>query len=216
MVVVQSNVRGRDLVGFVDEAKTAVAAQIKLPDSYRVTWGGQFENQQRAAARLAVVVPIALGMIFLLLFATFGSVRQAALVLTNIPFALIGGVLALWVSGQYMSVPASVGFIALLGIAVLNGVVMVSYFNQLHEQGMDIAQVVLEGAKRRLRPVLMTASITAFGLLPLLFATGPGSEIQKPLAVVVIGGLISSTLLTLIILPILYRRFGLEPLRKPL
>jgi cobalt-zinc-cadmium resistance protein CzcA len=216
MVVVQSNVRGRDLVGFVDEAKTAVAAQIKLPDSYRVTWGGQFENQQRAAARLAVVVPIALGMIFLLLFATFGSVRQAALVLTNIPFALIGGVLALWVSGQYMSVPASVGFIALLGIAVLNGVVMVSYFNQLHEQGLDIAQVVLEGAKRRLRPVLMTASITAFGLLPLLFATGPGSEIQKPLAVVVIGGLISSTLLTLIMLPILYRRFGLEPLRKPL
>jgi heavy metal efflux system protein len=216
MVVVQSNVRGRDLVGFVDEAKNAVATQIKLPDNYRITWGGQFENQQRAAARLAVVVPIALGMIFMLLFATFGSVRQAALVLTNIPFALIGGVVALWVSGQYMSVPASVGFIALLGIAVLNGVVMVSYFNQLHEQGLDIAQVVLEGAKRRLRPVLMTASITAFGLLPLLFATGPGSEIQKPLAVVVIGGLISSTLLTLIMLPILYRRFGLEPLRKPL
>lgn len=215
MVVVQSNVRGRDLVGFVDEAKAAVAAQIKLPDNYRLTWGGQFENQQRAAARLAVVVPIALGMIFLLLFATFGSVRQAVLVLTNIPFALIGGVLALWISGQYMSVPASVGFIALLGIAVLNGVVMVSYFNQLHEQGLDIGQVVLEGAKRRLRPVLMTASITAFGLLPLLFATGPGSEIQTPLAVVVIGGLISSTVLTLIMLPILYRRFGLQRARKP-
>jgi cobalt-zinc-cadmium resistance protein CzcA len=216
MVVVQSNVRGRDLVGFVEEAKAAVAAQIKLPDSYRLTWGGQFENQQRAAARLAVVVPVALGMIFLLLFATFGSVRQAVIVLTNIPFALIGGVLALWVSGEYMSVPASVGFIALLGIAVLNGVVMVSYFNQLHAQGLDIAQVVLEGAKRRLRPVLMTASITAFGLLPLLFATGPGSEIQKPLAVVVIGGLISSTLLTLIMLPIFYRRFGLESVEKPL
>jgi cobalt-zinc-cadmium resistance protein CzcA len=215
MVVVQSNVRGRDLVGFVDEAKAAVAEQIKLPDNYRLTWGGQFENQQRAAARLAVVVPIALGMIFLLLFATFGSVRQAVLVLTNIPFALIGGVLALWISGQYMSVPASVGFIALLGIAVLNGVVMVSYFNQLHEQGLDIGQVVLEGAKRRLRPVLMTASITAFGLLPLLFATGPGSEIQTPLAVVVIGGLISSTALTLIMLPILYRRFGLQRVRKP-
>lgn len=214
MVVVQSNVRGRDLVGFVDEAKAAVAAQIKLPQGYHLTWGGQFENQQRAAARLAVVVPIALGMIFMLLFATFGSVRQAALVLTNIPFALIGGVVALWASGEYMSVPASVGFIALLGIAVLNGVVMVSYFNQLHTEGMSIANVVFEGAKRRLRPVLMTASITAFGLLPVLFATGPGSEIQKPLAVVVTGGLISSTLLTLIMLPILYRRFGIAPEEK--
>jgi cobalt-zinc-cadmium resistance protein CzcA len=210
MVVVQSNVKGRDLVGFVEEAKAAVAAKIKLPQGYRLTWGGQFENQQRAAARLAVVVPVALGMIFMLLFATFGSVRQAVLVLTNIPFALIGGIFALWISGEYMSVPASVGFIALLGIAVLNGVVMVSYFNQLHAEGMDITQVVFEGAKRRLRPVLMTASITAFGLLPVLFATGPGSEIQKPLAVVVTGGLISSTLLTLIMLPILYRRFGLE------
>ncbi len=214
MVVVQSNVRGRDLVGFVEEAKAAVAAQIQLPEGYRLTWGGQFENQQRAAARLAVVVPVALGMIFMLLFATFGSVRQAALVLTNIPFALIGGVVALWVSGEYMSVPASVGFIALLGIAVLNGVVMVSYFNQLHAEGMPIADVVFEGAKRRLRPVLMTASITAFGLLPVLFATGPGSEIQKPLAVVVTGGLISSTLLTLIMLPILYRRFGIAPAEK--
>ncbi|MDX8379983.1 MAG: CusA/CzcA family heavy metal efflux RND transporter [Gallionella sp.] len=214
MVVVQSNVRGRDLVGFVEEAKLAVAKEIKLPRGYRLTWGGQFENQQRAAARLAIVIPAALGMIFMLLFATFGSVRQAVLVLTNIPFALIGGILALWISGEYMSVPASVGFIALLGIAVLNGIVMVSYFNQLHEQGLDITQVVFEGAKRRLRPVLMTASITAFGLLPVLFATGPGSEIQKPLAVVVTGGLVSSTLLTLIMLPILYRRFGLERVRK--
>jgi len=214
MVVIQSNVRGRDLVGFVEEAKAAVASKIKLPEGYRLTWGGQFENQQRAAARLAVVVPVALGMIFMLLFATFGSVRQAALVLTNIPFALIGGILALWISGEYMSVPASVGFIALLGIAVLNGVVMVTYFNQLHAEGMDITQVVFEGAKRRLRPVLMTASITAFGLLPVLFATGPGSEIQKPLAIVVTGGLISSTLLTLIMLPILYRRFGLERVKE--
>ena len=213
MVVVQSNVRDRDLVGFVEEAKAAVAAQIQLPEGYSLTWGGQFENQQRAAARLAVVVPIALGMIFMLLFATFGSVRQAALVLTNIPFALIGGVFALWISGEYMSVPASVGFIALLGIAVLNGVVMVSYFNQLHAEGMSLTDVVFEGAKRRLRPVLMTASITAFGLLPVLFATGPGSEIQKPLAIVVTGGLISSTLLTLIMLPILYRRFGLEKVK---
>jgi cobalt-zinc-cadmium resistance protein CzcA len=210
MVVIQSNVRGRDLVGFVEEAKAAVTTQVNLPAGYRLTWGGQFENQQRAAARLAVVIPVALGMIFMLLFATFGSVRQAALVLTNIPFALIGGVFALWISGEYLSVPASVGFIALLGIAVLNGVVMVSYFNQLHDEGLSLADVVFEGAKRRLRPVLMTASITAFGLLPVLFATGPGSEIQKPLAIVVTGGLISSTLLTLIMLPILYRRFGLE------
>ncbi|MFZ5502395.1 MAG: efflux RND transporter permease subunit [Pseudomonadota bacterium] len=214
MVVVQSNVSGRDLVGFVEEAKAAVAAQIKLPEGYRLTWGGEFENQQRAAARLAVVIPVALGMIFMLLFATFASVRQAVLVLTNIPFALIGGVLALWISGAYLSVPASVGFIALLGIAVLNGVVMVSYFNQLHAQGMAITELVFEGAKRRLRPVLMTASITALGLLPLLFATGPGSEIQKPLAIVVIGGLMSSTLLTLIMLPILYRRFGLAPAKE--
>ena len=213
MVTVQTNVRERDLVGFVEEAKAVVAQKIQLPQGYHLTWGGQFENQQRAEARLSVVVPVALGLIFLLLFATFGSVRQATLVLTNIPFALIGGVLALWGSGEYMSVPASVGFIALLGIAVLNGVVMVSYFNQLHNEGMDITRVVTEGAKRRLRPVLMTASITAFGLLPLLFAHGPGSEIQKPLAIVVTGGLISSTLLTLVMLPILYRRFGIEPIK---
>ncbi len=205
MVVVQANVRGRDLVGFVEEAKKMVAAQIKLPEGYRTAWGGQFENQQRAAARLAIVVPIALALIFLLLFATFGSLRQALLVLTNIPFALIGGVFALWISGQYLSVPASVGFIALLGVAVLNGVVMVTYFNQLRAQGMALAQVVVEGAQRRLRPVLMTASIAAFGLVPLLFASGPGSEIQKPLAIVVIGGLVTSTLLTLVLLPILYR-----------
>jgi cobalt-zinc-cadmium resistance protein CzcA len=147
-------------------------------------------------------------MIFLLLYATFNSLRLALLVLTNVPFALIGGVFALWLSGEYMSVPASVGFIALLGIAVLNGVVLVSYFNQLIESGMDIKQVVVEGAKRRLRPVLMTAMIAAFGLLPLVFASGPGSEIQKPLAIVVIGGLVTSTLLTLVLLPILYRRFG--------
>jgi cobalt-zinc-cadmium resistance protein CzcA len=206
--VVQTNVRGRDLVGFVEEAKLAVEKQAPSPAGYSLTWGGQFENQQRAAARLSIVVPVALALIHLLLFATFGSMRQAWLVFANIPFALIGGVWALWLSGEYLSVPASVGFIALLGIAVLNGVVMVSYFNQLREQGMALAEVVVEGARRRLRPVMMTASITAFGLVPLLFASGPGSEIQKPLAIVVIGGLLSSTLLTLIILPLLYRRFG--------
>ncbi len=152
-------------------------------------------------------MPAAIGLIFLLLFSTFRSVRQALLVLTNIPFALIGGVFALWLTGEYLSVPASVGFIALLGIAVLNGIVMVSYFNQLRARGLPIAEVVVEGARRRLRPVLMTASIAAFGLVPLLFASGPGSEIQRPLAIVVIGGLMSATLLTLYILPILYRRF---------
>jgi cobalt-zinc-cadmium resistance protein CzcA len=208
MVVVTVNVRDRDLVGFVEEAKNRVNAEVKLGEGYHLLWGGQFENQQRAAQRLAIVVPIALGLIFLLLYTTFNSFGQAVLILSNIPFAMIGGVFALWISGEYLSVPASVGFIALLGIAVLNGVVMVSYFNQLASAGMAIAQVVVEGAKRRLRPVLMTASIAAFGLVPLLFATGPGSEIQRPLAIVVIGGLVSSTLLTLILLPMLYLRFG--------
>jgi len=206
--VVIANVTGRDLVGFVDEAKAKVAAEVKLPTGYRISWGGQFENQQRAAARLALVVPLAIGFIFLILFSTFGSVRQALLVLSNIPFALVGGIVALWVTGEYLSVPASVGFIALLGIAVLNGVVLVSYFNQLHAEGHDLLTSVTQGARRRLRPVLMTASITAFGLIPLLFATGPGSEIQRPLAIVVIGGLITATALTLILLPILYLRFA--------
>jgi cobalt-zinc-cadmium resistance protein CzcA len=192
----------------VDDARAAVAAKVKLPPGYRITWGGQFENQQRAAARLSLVVPMALLLIFGLLFVTFGSLPQATLVLANIPFALVGGAISLFISGEYLSVPASVGFIALLGIAVLNGVVLVSYFNTLRDQGLPLNQVVLEGAKRRLRPVLMTASITAFGLVPMLFASGPGSEIQRPLAIVVVGGLISSTLLTLVLLPILYRRFG--------
>jgi cobalt-zinc-cadmium resistance protein CzcA len=209
-IVVRSNVVGRDLVGFVDEAKQHVAEAVELPPGYFMQWGGQFENQQRAAARLALVVPIAIGLVFMLLFSTFGSLRQALLVLTNVPFALIGGVLALLVTREYLSVPASVGFIALLGIAVLNGVVMVTYFNQLRAEGLPAREIVLYGAQRRLRPVLMTASIAAFGLVPLLFATGPGSEIQRPLAIVVIGGLISATALTLVLLPILYERFGLD------
>ncbi|MBN8765271.1 MAG: efflux RND transporter permease subunit [Thiobacillus sp.] len=206
--VVIANVGGRDLVGFVEEAKALVTQKLPLPTGYRISWGGQFENQQRAAARLAVVVPVALGLVFVLLFSTFRSVRQALLILSNIPFALVGGIVALWVTGEYLSVPASVGFIALLGIAVLNGVVLVSYFNQLRSEGMKLAEVVVQGAKRRLRPVLMTASITAFGLIPLLFASGPGSEIQRPLAIVVIGGLMTATALTLLLLPILYLRFA--------
>jgi len=206
--VIIANVGGRDLVGFVNDAKALVTKNLPLPTGYRISWGGQFENQQRAAARLSVVVPVALGMIFILLFATFRSVKQALLILSNIPFALVGGIVALWLTGEYVSVPASVGFIALLGIAVLNGVMLVSYFNQLQSEGMKPMEVVIQGAKRRLRPVLMTASITAFGLIPLLFATGPGSEIQRPLAIVVIGGLITATSLTLMLLPILYLRFA--------
>ncbi len=206
--IVQAYVSGRDLVGFVEDAQKAVAAQVTLPPGYRLVWGGQFENQRRAAKRLAIVVPIALSLIFLVLFATLRSLRQSVLILCNIPFALIGGILALWASGEYLSVPASVGLIALLGIAVLNGLVLVSHFNQLLASGTPLHQVVFEGSLRRLRPVLMTASIAAFGLVPLLFASGPGSEIQKPLAIVVIGGLITSTALTLVLLPILFRRFG--------
>jgi len=212
-VVIRCNVEGRDLVGFVEEARKAVAERVQLPSGFHVAFGGQFENQQRASARLSLVIPLSLGLIFLLLFSTFGSVRQAVLVLSNIPLAMIGGVFALWLSGEYLSVPASVGFIALLGIAVLNGVVMVSYFNQLCATGMELSRVVIIGSGRRLRPVLMTASIAAFGLIPLLFASGPGSEIQRPLAIVVTGGLLSSTLLTLILLPILYQLFGRHPER---
>lgn len=207
MVVVTANVQGRDLVSFVEEAKQKVSEKVKMPQGYWMKWGGQFENQQRAAERLSIVVPVSIALVFLLLYLTFGSLSLAAMILSNIPLAMIGGVFALWVSGEYLSVPASVGFIALLGIAVLNGVVMVSYFKHLDYEGMQKSLIAFEGAQRRLRPVLMTASIAVFGLIPLLFATGPGSEIQRPLAIVVIGGLITSTILTLFILPILYHRF---------
>jgi cobalt-zinc-cadmium resistance protein CzcA len=207
-MVVIANVGGRDLVGFVEEARAQVMQKVELPPGYRLTWGGEFENQQRAAQRLALVVPVALVLIFLILYSTFDSLRQATLVMANVPFAMIGGVFALALSGEYLSVPASVGFIALLGIAVLNGVVLVSYFNQLRATGMSMLDAVVHGAQRRLRPVLLTASMAALGLVPLMFASGPGSEIQRPLAIVVIGGLVSCTALTLLLLPILYKRFG--------
>jgi len=210
--VIRTNVEERDLVGFVEEAQQAIADTIPLPEGYTLEWGGQFENQQRAAARLGLVIPVALLLIAFLLFFTFRSVKQTLIVLSNIPFAMTGGLIALWITGEFLSVPASVGFIALLGIAVLNGVVLMSHFNYLLAKGMPVAQVVREGAMRRLRPVMMTATICAFGLVPLLMATGPGSEIQKPLAIVVIGGLISSTLLTLFLLPIIYQRFHRTPL----
>jgi len=204
LVVIQANVSGRDVVGFVDQVRSAIAKNIELPAGYFVTFGGQFENQQRAAQRLALVVPVAIVLIFVMLFTTFRSLLQAGLIILNIPFAMIGGVISLYLSGLYLSVPASVGFITLFGVAVLNGVVMVSYFNQLRQSGLSIQQSVRQGAERRLRPVLMTAMIASFGLLPLLAATGPGSELQRPLAVVVIGGLFTSTLLTLVLLPALY------------
>jgi len=203
-VVIQANVDGRDVVGFVDEVRSSIEDRVELPTGYYVTFGGQFENQQRAAKRLALVVPIAIVLIYFMLFTTFRSLLQAGVIILNIPFAMIGGVVSLYYSGLYLSVPASVGFITLFGVAVLNGVVMVSYFNQLRQGGMSIQESVRKGAERRLRPVLMTAMIASFGLLPLLAATGPGSELQRPLAVVVIGGLFTSTILTLILLPALY------------
>ena len=204
---VQVSVEGRDLGGFVQDAKKAVA-ELNLPTNLSVVWGGQFENQQRASARLSLVIPAALGLIFIILVMTFGSVVQAGIIFLNIPFALVGGLFALGLSGEYLSVPASVGFIALLGIAVLNGVVMVTHFNERLMEGEDLYTVVRLGTERRLRPVLMTAVITALGMIPLLFATGPGSEIQRPLAIVVTGGLITSTLLTLLLLPKIFERFG--------
>jgi cobalt-zinc-cadmium resistance protein CzcA len=206
-IVIECNVAGRDLGGFVSEAQEKIDAAVKLPPGYLITWGGQFENQQRAMKRFAIVVPITIAAIFLLLFSSFNSVKQALLIILNIPFALIGGIIALVVGEFNLSVSASVGFIALFGVAVLNGVVMVSYFNELRREGMKVADAVIEGAVLRLRPVLITASVAALGLIPMLFATGPGSEIQKPLAAVVIGGLVSSTLLTLYLLPTLYKVF---------
>jgi len=203
-IVIQANVDNRDVVSFVNEVQDTIEKNIQLPTGYYVTFGGQFENQQRAAKTLTLVVPIAIILIFIMLFTTFRSMLQAGLILLNIPFAMIGGVISLYISGLYLSVPASVGFITLFGVAVLNGVVMVSYFNQLRQSGLSLIDSVKQGAERRLRPVIMTALIASFGLLPLLTATGPGSELQQPLAVVVIGGLFTSTLLTLILLPTLY------------
>lgn len=206
-IVIQLNVRGRDLGGFVADAQRAIAQKVKLPTGYYVAWGGQFENQQRAMKRLAVIVPITIGLIFLLLYSSFGSLRQAALIILNVPFALIGGILGLLFARQYLSVPASVGFIALFGVAVLNGVVLVSYINSLRQEGKSIADAVYEGTVLRLRPVLMTATVAILGLLPLLFSSGAGSEVQRPLAAVVVGGLITSTALTLLLLPTLYGWF---------
>ncbi len=201
MSVVRSNVVGRDLNSFVEEAKKVIAQNVKLPPSYYITYGGQFENQQRANKRLSTVIPLSILAIFFILFFTFKSIPLALLILLNIPFAVTGGLIALFVVGEYISVPASVGFIALFGIAVLNGVVMIGYFKELLLQGKSVEECVLLGAKRRLRPVLMTACIAGLGLLPLLFSHSVGSEVQKPLAIVVLGGLVTSSALTLLLLP---------------
>ncbi len=207
-VVIQSNVEGRDMGGLVAELEERINNEIDMPPGYSVVFGGQFKNQQRAQARLMIVVPISLGLIFLLLYFAFNSVGQALLILLNVPLALIGGIAGLFISGLYLSVPGSIGFITLLGVAVLNGVVMVSSINQRVEGGLSIGDSVFEGALSRLRPVLMTAITSALGLIPLLLSSGIGSEIQKPLATVVVGGLLSSTLLTLFVIPVLYETFS--------
>lgn len=207
---VQLNVRGRDMGSVVSEIQQKVSEQVELPAGYFTEYGGQFENQQRAMARLYVVVPITLGLIFFMLFSTFSSWKYAVLIFLNIPFATIGGIVALWVSGLYLSVPAAVGFIAIFGIAVLNGVVLVSYINQLREEGLETHKAVVKAALLRLRPVLMTALTTGLGLIPLLMANDIGSNVQRPLAAVVVGGLVTSTLLTLVVLPTIYKWFA-EP-----
>ncbi|MGH9842344.1 MAG: efflux RND transporter permease subunit, partial [Blastocatellia bacterium] len=204
-IVIQSNVRRRDIGGFVTEAQGLVEREVKLPTGYYLTWGGEFENQQRAMQRLYIVVPLALLLIFLLLYSTFGSLRQAMLIIINVPFALVGGVAALWLRDLNLSLSAAVGFIALFGVAVLNGVVMVSYINKLREERAGLRDAVLDGASIRLRPVLMTALVASLGFIPMALSTAPGAEVQRPLATVVIGGLITSTLLTLFVLPTLYQ-----------
>jgi len=204
---IEINITDRDIGGYVAEAREAIQKRVSVPPGYFTTWGGQFEKQERAMGTLMLIVPVAIGLILLLLFLTFGSIRLALLVLTNLPFALIGGVFALYVSGLYLSVPASVGFIVLFGVAVLNGLVLVSHIAQLQQEGVPVQDAIVRGSHDRLRPVLMTASIAVFSFIPMLFASGPGSEVQRRLATGVVGGLISSTFLTLVVLPTLYHRF---------
>jgi cobalt-zinc-cadmium resistance protein CzcA len=207
-ITIQCNVTDRDIGSFVVEAQKAIDKQVKLPTGYLVTWGGQFRLQQEANKRMLVVIPLTLLIIFILLYSTFNSIKNTLLIFLNIPLALVGGIVGLWITGQNLSVPASVGFIALFGIALLNGIVLVSYLNQLLREGMSIDDASINGACLRLRPVLMTAITTALGLIPLLLSSGTGSEVQRPLATVVIGGLFTSTVLTLLVLPALYKWFS--------
>jgi cobalt-zinc-cadmium resistance protein CzcA len=210
-IVVGINVQGRDLGGYVAELQNTVNRKVQLPSGYFIQWGGQFQNMQRAMHHLEIIVPVTIGAIFFLLFLLFHSVRFAALIITVLPLASIGGIFGLFLTGEYLSVPASVGFIALWGIAVLNGVVLVSYIRKLRGEGLSQPDAVLQGTRLRFRPVMMTATVAALGLVPFLFARGPGSEIQRPLAIVVIGGLVTSTMLTLIVVPCLYGLFEGKP-----
>ncbi|MBT8110876.1 MAG: efflux RND transporter permease subunit, partial [Gammaproteobacteria bacterium] len=202
--VIQMDVRGRDVDGFVQDANDAIASSVELPAGYWVEWGGAFENQQRALTRLSIIVPLTIFFIFVLLYTAFNSTKYATMIIANVPFATIGGIFALFVSGQYVSVPSAIGFIAVFGVAMLNGIVLISFINELREQGLSVADAVRKGAELRLRPVLMTASVAILGLIPMLLSSGVGAETQRPLASVVVGGLITSTLLTLILLPVIY------------
>jgi cobalt-zinc-cadmium resistance protein CzcA len=209
-ITIQCNVLERDIVSFVEESQVAIENNVDLPVGYYTVWGGQYRLQQEANKRFAIVIPITLLLIFFLLFASFNSIKNSMLILLNIPLALVGGIIGLWLTNQNLSVPASVGFIALFGIALENGMVLVTYFNQLIKEGKSINEASIAGAKLRLRPVLMTAVTTALGLIPLLIATGTGSEVQRPLATVVVGGLFTSTILTLLVLPALYKWFAIK------
>ncbi|MEI7430663.1 MAG: CusA/CzcA family heavy metal efflux RND transporter, partial [Betaproteobacteria bacterium] len=210
-IVVGINVKGRDLGGFVAELRQQVEQKIRMPEGYYLEWGGQFQNMERALGHLAIIVPATIAAIFFLLFLLFGSLKMASLIILVLPFGSLGGVIALFIAGEYLSVPASVGFIALWGIAVLNGVVLVSYIRNLRQEGYSVADAVVHGATQRFRPVMMTGTVALLGLIPFLFANGPGSEVQRPLAIVVIGGLITCTLLTLVMLPTLYKWFDEVP-----
>ena len=202
--VIQMDVRGRDVDGFVADANAAIAEKVKMPPGYWIEWGGAFENQQRAMQRLAVIVPLTIFFIFVLLYTAFNSVKYATLIIANVPFATIGGIVSLFISNQYLSVPSAIGFIAVFGVAMLNGIVLISFINELREKGMSVSEAVRQGAELRLRPVLMTASVAILGLIPMLLSSGVGAETQRPLATVVVGGLITSTLLTLVLLPVIY------------
>jgi cobalt-zinc-cadmium resistance protein CzcA len=202
--VIQMDVRGRDVDSFVRDANAMIKANVEMPPGYWIEWGGAFENQQRALKRLSVIVPLTIFFIFVLLYTAFNSTKYATMIIANVPFATIGGIFALFVSGQYVSVPSAIGFIAVFGVAMLNGIVLVSFINELREKGLSVSEAVRKGAEMRLRPVLMTASVAILGLVPMLLSSGVGAETQRPLASVVVGGLITSTLLTLILLPVIY------------
>jgi heavy metal efflux system protein len=202
--VIQMDVHGRDIDGFVRDANEAISQKIELPPGYWIEWGGAFENQQRALARLSLIVPLTIFFIFVLLYTAFNSIRYATLIIANVPFATIGGLFALFLTGQYISVPSAIGFITVFGVAMLNGIVLVSFFNALQARGLSLSEAIRQGAAMRLRPVLMTASTSILGLVPMLLSSGVGAETQRPLAAVVVGGLITSTLLTLVLLPVMY------------